>query len=134
MSKNKKKSFPSKDTQLKEEVQIEVQLEQPNEEQAQDIELAIVEELEVEEVQEQALSLVEPTAQFEPTAHIEPIAQVDTKVEPTAKVEPKAEPKQSKREFKDNEILPFRSHKGFVFKLKYKDIVRKGYKVAEDLL
>lgn len=122
MSKNKKKSFPSKDTQLKEEVQIEVQLEQPNEEQAQDIELAIVEELEVEEVQEQALSLVEPTAQVEP------------KEEPIAKVEPKAEPKQSKREFKDNEILPFRSHKGFVFKLKYKDIVRKGYKVAEDLL
>jgi hypothetical protein len=122
MSKNKKKSFPSKDTQLKEEVQIEVQLEQPNEEQAQDIELAIVEELEVEEVQEQALSLVEPTAQVEP------------KVEPTAKEEPKAEPKQSKREFKDNEILPFRSHKGFVFKLKYKDIVRKGYQVAEDLL
>jgi|688.fasta_scaffold812051_2 hypothetical protein len=120
MSKNKKKSFPSKDTQLKEEVQIEVQLEQPNEEQAQDIELAIVEELEVEEVQEQALSLVEPTAQVEP------------KVEP--KAEPKVEPKQSKREFKDNEILPFRSHKGFVFKLKYKDIVRKGYKVAEDLL
>ena len=122
MSKKNKKSFPSKDTQLKEEVQIEVQLEQPNEEQAQDIELAIVEELEVEEVQEQALSLVEPTAQVEP------------KVEPTAKEEPKAEPKQSKREFKDNEILPFRSHKGFVFKLKYKDIVRKGYKVAEDLL
>jgi hypothetical protein len=120
MSKKNKKSFPSKDTQLKEEVQIEVQLEQPNEEQAQDIELAIVEELEVEEVQEQALSLVEPTAQFEP------------KVEP--KAEPKVEPKQSKREFKDNEILPFRSHKGFVFKLKYKDIVRKGYKVAEDLL
>jgi hypothetical protein len=122
MSKNKKKSFPSKDTQLKEEAQIEVQLEQPNEEQAQDIELAIVEELEVEEVQEQALSLVEPTAQVEP------------KEEPIAKVEPKAEPKQSKREFKDNEILPFRSHKGFVFKLKYKDIVRKGYQVAEDLL
>jgi hypothetical protein len=122
MSKNKKKSFPSKDTQLKEEAQIEVQLEQPNEEQAQDIELAIVEELEVEEVQEQALSLVEPTAQVEP------------KEEPIAKVEPKAEPKQSKREFKDHEILPFRSHKGFVFKLKYKDIVRKGYQVAEDLL
>jgi hypothetical protein len=120
MSKNKKKSFPSKDTQLKEEVQIEVQLEQPNEEQAQDIELAIVEELEVEEVQEQALSLVEPTAQVEP------------KVEP--KEETKVEPKQSKREFKDHEILPFRSHKGFVFKLKYKDIVRKGYQVAEDLL
>jgi hypothetical protein len=132
MSKNKKKSFPSKDTQLKEEVQIEVQLEQPNEEQAQDIELAIVEELEVEEVQEQALSLVEPTAQVEPTAHIEPIAQVEPKVEP--KEETKVEPKQSKREFKDHEILPFRSHKGFVFKLKYKDIVRKGYKVAEDLL
>jgi hypothetical protein len=128
MSKNKKKSFPSKDTQLKEEVQIEVQLEQPNEEQAQDIELAIVEELEVEEVEEQALSLVEPTAQ------VEPIAQVEPKVEPTAKPEPKVEPKQSKREFNDNEILPFRSHKGFVFKLKYKDIVRKGYKVAEDLL
>jgi hypothetical protein len=110
MSKKNKKSFPSKDTQLKEEVQFE----QPNEEQAQDTELAIVEELEVKEVQEQALSLV------------------DTKEEP--KVEPKVEPKQSKREFKDNEILPFRSHKGFVFKLKYKDIVRKGYKVAEDLL
>jgi hypothetical protein len=124
MSKKNKKSFPSKDTQLKEEVQIEVQLEQPNEEQAQDIELAIVEELEVEEVQEQALSLVEPTA------HIEP--KEEPKEEP--KVEPKPEPKQSKREFKDNEILPFRSHKGFVFKLKYKDIVRKGYQVAEDLL
>jgi hypothetical protein len=122
MSKKNKKSFPSKDTQLKEEVQIEVQLEQPNEEQAQDIELKAVEELEVKEVQEQALSLVEPTAQVEPIAQVEP------------KVEPKAEPKQSKREFKDNEILPFRSHKGFVFKLKYKDIVRKGYKVAEDLL
>jgi hypothetical protein len=110
MSKKNKKSFPSKDTQLKEEVQIKVQLEQPNEEQAQDTELKVVEELEVKEVQEQALSLVEP------------------------KAEPKVEPKQSKREFKDNEILPFRSNKGFVFKLKYKDIVRKGYKVAEDLL
>jgi hypothetical protein len=128
MSKRNKKPFHAKDTQL------EAKVEQPNEEQAQDTKLAIVEELEVEEVEEQALYLVEPIAQVVPIAQVEQIVQLEETTKVETKHEPKAEPKQSKREFNDNEILPFRSHKGFVFKLKYKDIVRKGYKVAEDLL
>lgn len=62
--------------------------------------------------------------------------QSEVIVEPVARVEPehKAQPQEKKRTFDANEILPFRSKKGFVFKLKYKDIVRKGYTVAEDLL